>query len=85
MVTGTIPFEGDGYLANGQTMIGTDKYYFLFSTNKEKYWKRYQNIGLSDELKKLIDIMLIANPIHRPTYSDILMHPWLLTANEEIT
>ena len=66
-------------------MIGTDKSYLLFSTNKKSYWKKFQNIGLSDELKKLIDIMLIANPLQRPTYSDLVMHPWLLTANEEIT
>ena len=29
--------------------------------------------------------MLNVNPLLRPTYSDLIMHPWLVNASEEIT
>jgi len=42
-------------------------------------------MNLSEEFKSLIDSMLSSNPAQRPTYSDLIMHPWLASVNEDCT
>ena len=83
MVTASNPFNGLDRIPSGQTTIGADKLYQLFSTNKQTYCGRYGQLNLSEEFKSLIDMMLNATPAQRPSYADLIIHPWLQNALEE--
>ena len=39
--------------------------------------------GISIELDDLISILLTPNPKHRPTASEVMLHPWITEASEE--
>ena len=83
MVTASNPFNGLDRIPSGQTTIGADKLYQLFCTNKQTYWGRYGQLNLSEEFKSLIDMMLNPAPAQRPSYADLIIHPWLRNALEE--
>jgi serine/threonine protein kinase len=83
LVTKSTPFQSLGKLNPGQTVLASDKLYQLFCLDKNSYYGRYAQCNLSMEFRSLIDSMLNANPLLRPTHADLLMHPWV--ANQEVT
>ena len=54
-----------------------DPRYKLYKFKKDKFWGRYQAIGITSELRDLIEKMTAHKPEARATMKDILDHPWL--------
>lgn len=77
MVTGSAPFQGVTQVQSGSTVVQMDKLYELLLKDKERYFGRYQGITFSDDFISLICAMLHPDPLCRPTYADMVMHPWL--------
>ena len=60
----------------------TDFYYKLIDKNHSKtFWQKHENHKkpgyYSEEFKEFFSAAIQANPVHRPTISEMLAHPWL--------
>ena len=53
-----------------------DYYSCLMQESYDLYWKMNQATELSDEFKDLMIKMLNYDPEKRPSYSEIIEHPW---------
>lgn len=49
----------------------------MLYSNKKRFFARFES-SFSDEFKSLISAMLHPDPRMRPSYQDIMMHPWVL-------
>ena len=63
-----------------------DKYYqYMIDDDPEGYWKiiNVEDLGLSDEFKKLFLKMISNNPEKRPSINQILNDPWMLEVSDK--
>ena len=67
---GIFPFE----IANNSDA----NYKFILSKKYKKFWDKFPDNNLSEELKDLINKMICIDPVKRLTIDEILTHPWVV-------